>query len=316
MFDRTSHDFGTVARGAKVEQSFTVENIYLEDARIVSVRASCGCAKPEVTKQYLKTWDKAQVVVKVDTRGYLGQRNVTITVVFDKPFPAEVQLHIHCYIRSDVVVQPGVVQFGSVVQGSGAQQRVGITYAGRSDWQIRRVDCGDSPFLSAQAIQTARGRGQVAYDLIVDLKPDAPPGYIREQVYLITDDTNPRAARVPVPVEGVVQSGVTVAPSPLFMGVVEQGAATTRQLVVRGNAPFRITRVQSSDPRFQCPVPESSGTLHRLPVLFKAGEALGKASSKVRIETDSGAGGAMEVDVTVQVEPRAAAEKPAAPREL
>ncbi len=42
MFDHTSHDFGTVARGAKVEHRFGVQNIYLEDAHIKSARASCG----------------------------------------------------------------------------------------------------------------------------------------------------------------------------------------------------------------------------------------------------------------------------------
>ena len=38
MFDHTSHDFGVVARGAKVEHRFVIENIYEEDAHIQSVR--------------------------------------------------------------------------------------------------------------------------------------------------------------------------------------------------------------------------------------------------------------------------------------
>ena len=37
MFDHTTHDFGVIARGAKVEHRFVVENIYEEDAHIKSV---------------------------------------------------------------------------------------------------------------------------------------------------------------------------------------------------------------------------------------------------------------------------------------
>ena len=82
----TSYDFGTVARGAKVEHRFAVENIYLEDAHIKSAKASCGCTSPEVPAQILKTWQKAYVVAKVDTVHFEGQKDVTIDVEFDKPF--------------------------------------------------------------------------------------------------------------------------------------------------------------------------------------------------------------------------------------
>ena len=37
MFDHTTHDFGVVARGAKVEHRFVVENNYEEDIHIESV---------------------------------------------------------------------------------------------------------------------------------------------------------------------------------------------------------------------------------------------------------------------------------------
>ena len=141
MFDNdTSHDFGTVARGAKAEHRFKIENIYVEDAHIKSVQASCQCAQAQITKQSLKTWDTSEIVVTMDTRGFLGRHNATIKVTFDQPFPAEVQLQVHCNIRSDVVVQPGIVEFGTVAQGVGGQQKVSISYAGRGDWKIRTVE--------------------------------------------------------------------------------------------------------------------------------------------------------------------------------
>jgi hypothetical protein len=287
MFPHTEHDFGTVARGAKVEHRFSFENIYVEDAHVASARVSCGCTTPEVPTKVLRTWDKAEVVAKVDTRSFEGQKDVTITVVFDRPFPAEVQLHIHCYIRTDVVVQPGVVQLGAVPPGAGAKQRVSISYAGQNGWRIVGVETGN-PSLSAQAFETGRGSGLVNYDLLVSLAPGAPAGYIRDEIHLVTNDANPRTARVPVPVEGVVRAAVTAFPSPLYLGTVETGKSAVRQIVVSGGTPFRILRIDSTDPRFRCVPDAAVGTLHRLPVTFQAGQTPGKAAAKILIWTDAG----------------------------
>lgn len=314
MFNHTSHDFGTVARGAKVEHRFPLENIYLEDAHIQSARVSCGCTTPEVPTQVIKTWQKAEVVAKVDTKAYLGQKDVTITVVFDRPFYAEIQLQIHCYIRSDVVIQPGVVQFGSVTQGAGSQQKVVVSYAGRSDWQIQKIE-SPNPNVSARATEVSRGNGLVTYDLSVDLAPGAPAGYIREQLNLVTNDTNPRAVRVPVPIEGVVRSAVTVHPALLYMGTVEPGKSITQQLMVHGDLPFRILRLSSSNPQFHCVPPGTAGTLQRVTVVFHAGNSPGKATGKIQIETDAGTvplESVVSVDVvSPTVEPAVA---PAAPK--
>ena len=222
--NNTSHDFGVVARGAKVEHRFVVENIYEEDAHIESVSSSCGCSTPQVNRQYPEDVGEGRGPGhRLDTRGFMGRKDATITVIFDRPFPAEVQLHVHAYIRSDVVVQPGAVSFGSVNQGAGAKQTLAVTYAGRDDWRIDRVECANPAHRSPagrnqpHAGTTGGNRphagtagpmgqvwqaGQVAYSLSVRLKEDAPPGYIQDQLVLVTNDQRPRAARVPVSVEG------------------------------------------------------------------------------------------------------------------
>src|ERR1700730_133546 len=73
MFNVTSHDFGPVARGAKCEFRFQIKNIYQEDAHISSVKSSCGCTTPQLTKTDLKTFQTAEVVAEFNTRDFLGQ---------------------------------------------------------------------------------------------------------------------------------------------------------------------------------------------------------------------------------------------------
>lgn len=309
MFDKTTYDFGVVARGAKVEHCFVVENIYEEDVHIQSLMSSCGCSTPKVDRKLLKTWEKADILVSIDTRGFLGRKDATITVVLDKPFPAEVQLHVHTYIRSDIVVQPGAVQFGSVAQGAGANQSVIVSYAGRDDWKIKRVECAN-PHIEASVTETKRTPGQISYNLAVRLKPDAPAGYIRDQLVLVTNDFDARAARVPVAVEGLVASTLSVRPSPLMMGVAEAGRPIVRNLVIQGQTPFRIVDVTCSDRRFECQLPREAKTTHILPVTFLAdasnpsGE---KVRVKIRIKTDLAGVNSKEVDVSVQIMPSATA---------
>ncbi len=305
MFDQTSHDFGTVARGAKVEHRFTIENNNEEEIRIESVKSSCGCTSAKVTKQVLKSWEKAEVVVTLDTRAEPGRKDGTITVVFAPPFTAEVQLHLHAFIRGDVVVQPGAAEFGLVGQGAGAVRKLKISYAGRPDWRIVQIESAN-PHIEAVAVETGRTPSQINYDLTVNLKSDAPPGYIRDQLVLVTNDFVATSARVPVPVEGLVVAPLSAQPSPLMMGLAEAGRPVTRMLVVQGRTPFHVLAVRSSDGRFRCTPPVEAATRHLLAVTFLAAEAAateGRADAKLRIETDLAGAAVIEVNASVQVVP-------------
>jgi len=287
MFETTSHDFGTVARGAKAEFRFVLSNIYVEDVHISGVRSSCGCTNVTVEKPLLKTYETGAVVASLNTQAFKGSKGATITVTFDRPFPAEVQLHTHGYIRSDVVVHPGSIQLGSVDQGTSGETTVSVTYAGRSDWRIIDVR-SVNPHLTAELQETRRDAGQVAYDLTVRLAADAPMGYLRDHLMLVTNDY--QQGQVPVLVEGVVQSGIVVSPASLFMGVIEPGQRVTKQLVVRGKKPFRILSVTCGDSCFEF---DTSGEteakpVHVIPVTFVATDHPGKVLQTIRIETDLG----------------------------
>jgi len=305
MFDHSRHDFGVVARGAKVEHRFFLENIYLEDMRIASVTSTCTCTTAAFPKTPIKTYEKVEIVATVDTRNFLGHKEATLRVVFADPFPAEVQLHVYCYIRSDVVFDPGEIQFGKVDQGSEVRRKVTVRYAGRSDWQITDI-LSTWPHLAASVSEVSRTAGSVIYDLWVTLKPDAPVGYIRDHLILVTNDHNPDARRVPVAVEGVVVSPISVVPSPLPLGVVQAGQSVTRNLVVRGKAPFRVLDVTAPDERFHFKLPEEAAPVQLIPVTFNAGDATGKVTGTIRIQTDLGGKSALEVKVDGMVLPQAA----------
>jgi hypothetical protein len=286
MFEEgTEHKFGVVARGAKVEYRFPIKNLYVEDVHILSVRSSCGCTTPVVTKDTIKTFETAELIAQFNTRSFTGEKNATLTVTFDKPFLAEVQVHVSGYIRSDVVLSPGSVDLGSVQQGTTSEKEIAITYAGRSDWQVLDVQSAN-PSIKTELTETGRGAGQVSYKLLVKLADDAPVGYIKDQLILVTNDV--RAKQFPVDVEGRVAAEVSISPSSLFMGVLQPGQSATKQLVIRSNKAFHVKSVTCDDDCFVFKTSDEAKQLHVIPVTFTAGEEPGKITHKLKIETDLG----------------------------
>lgn len=287
MFQTTEYDFGSVARGAKAEYRFVFENIYMEDVHVASVRSSCGCTTPTIENALLKTYDKGAILAHFNTDTFSGQRSATITVTIDKPFYAEMQVHVRGFIRTDVVVEPGSVQFGSIDQGTGFNQTAAVRYMGRGDWKILDVKSAN-PHITATAVETGRTNGQVMYTLKVLVDENTPAGYLNDHLVLVTNDANTQ--QIPVLVEGRVTPSITVSPTSLFMGVVQPGQKVTKQLVVKSKKPFRILGVSCEDKSFEFDTSKEDAAkeLHLIPVTFTAGTDAGKVMKSIKIETDQG----------------------------
>ncbi len=302
LFKTTSHDFGTIARGAVAEFRFQMENPYNEDVHIAKVESTCGCTKPTVTKQLLKTYETGEIVATLDTRRFLGQKDAKIQVHFDQPTPAVFTLRVSSYIRSDVVFEPGEVQFGSVFQGQEVKKQVSVSYAGRPTWKI--VAAGtDSPYLGLAIAETGRTVdpqtkvGKVSYELWVSLKKDTTPGYFKDLVFLQTDDTNQQTARIPITVEALVVPSLSVNPAVVMFDAVGAGQTVSKNVVLSGQKPFRIVKVEGPDPRFHFSVSKEAKPYQVVLVEFQAGDRPGKIAGKIRITTDLPGARPMEVTV-------------------
>ncbi len=299
MFTVTSHNFGTVAKGSKTEYRFVFRNIYEENLHVVGVRTSCGCTSPTITKQDLATHETAEIVATFNTRTFLGQHGATLTVTFDKPFYAEVQLRVAGNIRGDVMFDPPFVDLGNVDLGKGAERQVRVTHVGSSPWEIKDVRSANANFEVSLSKPTHTG-SKTVYDLVARLKPSTPPGYLKGQLILVTNDS--RATQIPMDVEGRVVAEVTVSPQLLALGAVTAGESVTKNVVIRANREFKITGVFCSDGCLTCEPKTTAARVHILPVTFQAGDAAGKVERELKIATDLGEGAVPIVTVQAQVE--------------
>lgn len=286
LFAEREHDFGTCARAAKAEYEFKITNNTDKEIHLAGVRTSCGCTTPKITKDTLAPGEVGSILAIFNTRTHIGRRAATLTVTFDRPQYTEVQLRIKGYVRQDIVINPGVVRFGTVTAGEPAEQKVTIEYAGRDDWKILEVLPGDEN-LQVELKDKKRSNGNIAYELAVKLKPEAANGYFSKELTLVTNDRRAESQRIPLLVEGRIAAGVTVSPASLYLGDMQMGEEVTRQFVVRAREPFKIKNVSAADSQgtLKFESDEEAKTLHVITVTFNPNQP-GKIEQKISIETD------------------------------
>jgi hypothetical protein len=284
LFETTSHNFGSVARGAKAEFSFVLTNKLAGDLHVAAVRSSCGCTTPRIEKPWLKSYEQGAIVAHLNSSTHVGQRAATVTVTIDQPAYAEVQLHIAAYVHDDVLVWPPSVELGSVDRGTVVENKVMVYRGNLSGWKITAARC-DNPLLSAKVSEIARQGSQTWYELRVRLAGTALPGYVSERVMLSTND--PRGPQLPVMVEGQVLPVVAASPASLFLGVLRSGEKVTKPVVVRSKKLCCITGIAGDPASFEFPpLGKEPKTLHGVPVTFVSGAEWGKVVRKIRIQTD------------------------------
>ena len=281
MFSETSHDFGVLARGADVRARIKITNIYNEDVHISNVRTSCGCSSANLVdpgKNLLHSHESTFIDVSMDTRRFAHHKDSNVLVTIDAPQFKEVRIPVQMYVRTDVVLTPGGVNFGLVEAGQSVTRTIDIAFAGRPDWKIKEAKVA-SPHLTATVEEIGRRAGlgnvgqvavgnvgKVDYKLTVTLAPTAPAGTLREEIQLVTDDaTNPA---VPVLVEGRIEADITVTPETVPLGTLIPGREKTVNVVISGRKPFAIELIEcdGTEGAFAVRLPQGEKPVHVLPL--------------------------------------------------
>jgi hypothetical protein len=282
--DGLNHDFGSVPHGAQLSNRFTITNIYAVRMEITSVKSGCGCVTANPVKRVLEPRESTTIDVTMDARRFTGPKTVGITVSVGPDFISTAQLRVSANSRADIVFNPGHVNFGTVTRGQAASQVVDVEYAGVLNWQVTEASAKELP-VDLSLSEMYRKQGQVGYRIRVTLKADAPVGALRGELLLKTND--PASPVLPVLVEGVVQSSVTVSPPALNLGNIKIGETVTRRVVVRGTKPFRVLGVEGLNEEIKLD-PKPAETPSPVQVLsFQCALARsGEFKREIKIKTD------------------------------
>lgn len=307
MFRETSHDFGTVARAAKTEYRFQFENPYNTPIHVRSVRTSCGCTTPIIETETIAPGGRGSILARFNTGTHSGARAATVTVTFDKPSFGEVQLHVKGYIRTDVVFQPGEVNFGSISQGEGKSMDVLLDYAGKSTWEITHVQCDES-CIEIEKEEKSRNNGRIQYAVKVRLSENAPAGPIESEIVIHTNDRN--LTTVPLRLTANVMPEISILPNLFSLGDVSVGESTKQVLILKAQQPFRVLSIKSDEFEIQHgELSDQPKAFHTLPIQLRtiSREGFGEAKGKIQVETDFATKPTLSIDVIYRLKTPASA---------
>jgi len=248
--NQTNHDFGDVQLGDVPEHRFQFENVFNETFHIQSINSSCGCTIATASKTTLKTWEKGEIVCKFNTPAVgTGFKQATITVKFDRPYRAEMQLSVKGNIVTGVSLEPKSIDFGQVAENNLPVRKVQLRSSGNPNFRIRDVK---SVFkhISVQIKETSRTNGMVSYDIITKLKDTVPKGFTQDQLYLVVEegrnfDGTPKLTQVPLPFNAKVTSALQLSPEILSLGPLAPGETVKKKVFLKSDKPFYVSDVRS-----------------------------------------------------------------------
>jgi hypothetical protein len=78
----STHDFGDITQGDKVEHTFEFTNTGTEPLVITNVEVTCGCTVPKGwTRDPILPGNKSEIVIAFNSSGKYGRQNKVVTVI-------------------------------------------------------------------------------------------------------------------------------------------------------------------------------------------------------------------------------------------
>jgi len=282
-----AYDFGTVARGSQVRHAFALINRSDQEIHIADWRTKCGCTNVRVGAKVIPPGTQTTIEATIDTTKFLGYKPSGLTLIFDRPTFVEVDLNLTCFIRGDIVMNPGQMDFGIVRRSDKMPPAsLTLTYAGgRSDWEVTKMKTQSSKVKAELRELSRTADGQINYTLTATLQPGVSNGYFKDEITLLTNDQS--SPSIPISVVANIQSAVAVTPSIINFGGLRPGQSVSKTIVVRSKEPFSITRLSPSQEDLQ-PAEDEKGprAVHQLKLTLKAPEQTGPHHATLTIETD------------------------------
>lgn len=254
-------EFGTVAKGEKLDWSFVVKNTGTSDLQIIAARPACGCTVADFDK-VIKPGQSGKVSAHVDTTAFAGPISKTVTLETNDPSTPSSLLTIHATVQPFVEAYPaGFVRY-NLLQGDAETQTVTLYSEEEAPFEIKSIDVPPGGWARAtyEKIEKDENRaqnvgrpGQNQYKVNITVGgPDAKLGPLADKIRIVTNSKH--QPEYFVSISGVIRPTFRVEPTVLNFGeVAPTDAAATRSVVFQSNdlrqpERFAVTKVESTVP--------------------------------------------------------------------
>ncbi len=222
----------------------------------------------------------------MDTRNFVGRKATTLFVTLHNGYEeVEIGLGVASTILSDIVLNPGGIDFGPILRGQSPTLSLTIDRIGQPDWRVVKM-VSASKALAATLAETQRANGAVSYRLDVSLKPGAPAGVVRDEIQLLTND--PESRGFPVLVTAEVRGDLSASPNVLSLSSSAASEPAQGRFVVRASKPFKVVKIDGvGDGYTATPDDEAAKPIHVVTVSHRSGPGKAVVPSRTfRVVTD------------------------------
>jgi hypothetical protein len=286
-FPERAYDFGVVARGSRIRHAFPIVNRTNSEIRIVDWKTKCGCTDVKVGARVIPPGAQTTVEATIDTTKFQGPKASGLRLMIDRPVWDEIDLNLTCFIRADLTLVPGLVDFGTVRRSTKpVASTLILTYSGpRSDWAITALRT-QTARIKAEARELDRTHdGRVHWQITTQLDPSGPTGFFKDEITVVSNDPGNR--EFPISVAANIQGAVSISPSILNFGTLQPGQTVTKVVHVRSSAPFTITELSSSAAVLAAKqLKEGQASDHAINLTLHAPAAAGPLHATVDVRTD------------------------------
>jgi hypothetical protein len=291
-------DFGTVAKGDKIDWSFAVKNTGDADLQILAAKPACGCTVADFDK-VIKPGQMGKVTAHVDTTNFNGPINKSVTIeTNDLNTPSSV-LTLQAVVKPYVDALPaGFIRY-NLIQGDADVQTFTLVSDEEESFEITGVDVpGDYVKVNYMKVDKTEdllkaGRaGQNQYRFAVTLGgPTAPIGPLAERIRIHTNSKH--QPEYLVSVSGLVRPSIRVEPQAVNFGeVAPSDASAVRTVVLHSNdlktpATFNVTKAESSTSAITAEVmPSTTPGDYQVSLKVAKNAKPGEVSGTVKIYTN------------------------------
>jgi hypothetical protein len=257
VFEKTTHDFGSVAPGSLNPCKFKFKNEGQGVLKISEVTKTCGCTVFSLDKKDFAPGEEGSVDVSYNADKATGQRTRHLYVLSNDPVSPRIELTIKASIAQKIIFEPNKLDFA--LRG----ERAGVL-----DLTLKCVD--DQPFSitgynsTGNAVSLDFDPNQKAVKFVLKTKLDTQKTGINNSGQIELTTSHPECPSIIVPFSALPRFKV----EPLAINILsaEPGKIVKRELWVLNNynEDFDIASATSKDNIIKVTAQEKVGTRYKL----------------------------------------------------
>jgi hypothetical protein len=300
FFNERVKDFGTVPFGPTMVHHFKITNTSNQTVYIKGAGVSCGCTTATVAANSLKPGESTYVTASMDTKRFVGQKEVLVYVTFSQPYE-QVTLAVRANRNDNFSKTAETISMGQVRRGADGSGKIQVTMRNDPYFEIR-TGASNTDYVKPAFRLVRRDRSEVVYEVSADLKPGLDVGAWTTDVVFTT--TNPSLPTLRIPVNVDVIAPITATPAAVQFPAVKVGDKKEMSVVVKGDKPFRIIDVKGGDELISAVADGTEAKQAHIVRLVFQPNAAGELMKTITVVTDGGT----EAKVEISVRGRARAE--------